>query len=41
MRMFEVLAGRLFDAIEIFRTPSAALVWLVPTPKAGRPFTTQ
>lgn len=37
MQMFQVLVGRLFDAIEIFRTPSAALVWLVPaTPKASR-----
>src|SRR6185369_10917183 len=33
MQMFEVLAGRLFDAIEIFRTPEAALLWLAPTPK--------
>ena len=41
MQMFEVLAGRLFDAIEIFRTPLAALEWLVPTPKASRPLTTQ
>ena len=41
MQMFEVLVGRLFDAIEIFRTPLAAFVWLVPTPKAGRTFTTQ
>jgi hypothetical protein len=36
-----VLVGRLFDAIEIFRTPSAALVWLVPTPKASRTLTPQ
>ncbi len=37
MQMFEVLAGRLFDAIEIFRTPSDAVVWLVPPkPKASR-----
>jgi SpoIIAA-like len=42
MQMFEVLVGRLFDAIEIFRTPSAAVVWLVPTPpRASRPLTTQ
>src|SRR5580765_4261323 len=42
MQMFEVLVGRLFDAIEIFRTPSAALVWLVPPkPKASRTLTTQ
>jgi hypothetical protein len=41
MQMFEVLVGRLFDAIEIFRTPSAALAWLVPTPKASRILTTQ
>jgi hypothetical protein len=41
MQMFEVLVGRLFDAIEIFRTPVAALVWLVPTPKASRAVTRQ
>jgi hypothetical protein len=41
MQMFEVLVGRLFDAIEIFRTPLAALEWLVPTPKASRTVTTQ
>jgi len=36
MQMFEVLVGRLVDAIEIFPTPLAALEWLVPTPKASR-----
>jgi hypothetical protein len=36
MEMFEVLAGRFFDAIEIFRTPPAAVEWLVPAPKARR-----
>jgi hypothetical protein len=41
MQMFEVLVGRLFDAIEIFQTPSAALMWLVPTPKASRTLSTQ
>ena len=41
MRMFEVLVGRLFDAIEIFRTLSAAFVWLVPRLKASRTITTQ
>ena len=40
MQMFEVLVGRLFDAIEIFRTPLAALMWLVPTPKASHTLTT-
>ena len=39
MRMFEVLVGRFFEAIEIFRTQSAALVWLMP--KASRTLTTQ
>ena len=37
MQMFEVLAGRFFDAIEVFRTPLAAFAWLMPTPKASRP----
>ena len=41
MQMFEVLVGRLFDAIEIFRTLSAAFVWLVPRLKASRAITTQ
>jgi hypothetical protein len=43
MQMWEVLVGRFFDAIEIFRTPSAALAWLVPRPKrkASRTLTTQ
>jgi len=41
MQMFEVLAGRFFDAIEIFRTPAAALAWLVPRPNASRTLTTQ
>jgi hypothetical protein len=41
MQMFEVLVGRFFDAIEIFRTPVSAVVWLVPTPKASRTFLTQ
>jgi hypothetical protein len=40
MRMFEVLAGRFFDALKIFRTPSAALEWLVPTANASRMLTT-
>ena len=40
MQMFEVLVGRLFDAIEIFRTPLAVLTWLVPTPKASHTLTT-
>ena len=41
MQMFEVLAGGLFDAIEVFRTPSAALMWLVRRPKASQTLTTQ
>ena len=41
MQMFEVLVGRLFDAIEIFTTPSAALVWLAPKLEASRTLTTQ
>jgi len=41
MEMFEVLVGRFFDAVEIFRTPSAAVVWLAPTPKASRQLTMQ
>jgi hypothetical protein len=36
MGMFEVLAGRFFDAIEVFRRPSAAIGWLVPTKKVSR-----
>jgi hypothetical protein len=40
MHMFEVLVGRLFDAIEVFETPTAALSWLMPRPKA-RSLTTQ
>jgi hypothetical protein len=41
MEMFEVLAGRFFDAVEIFRTPPAAIVWLRPVPKITRPLTMQ
>jgi hypothetical protein len=41
MQMFQVLAGRFFDAIEIFRTPWAALIWLAPTPKRTLTLTTQ
>jgi len=41
MEMFEVLAGRFFDAVEIFRTPPDALVWLMPTPKGIRTLTRQ
>jgi hypothetical protein len=41
MQIFEVLAGRLVDAIEIFPTPSAAVVWLVPTLKARCTLITQ
>ena len=38
MQMFEVLVGRLFDAFEIFPSPEAAIVWLVPTKPKARPF---
>ena len=30
MQIFEVLVCQLFDAIEFFETPQAALAWLVP-----------
>jgi hypothetical protein len=41
MQMFEALVGRLFDSVRVFRTPSEAVVWLVPpTPKASRRLTT-
>ena len=36
MRMFEVIASRLFDRIEIFPTAFDALVWLNPSLKASR-----
>src|SRR5215471_15731030 len=41
MQMFEVLVGRLFDAVEIFRTSPAALAWLRPKPKASHTLTPQ
>src|SRR6478672_1927898 len=41
MEMFEVLVGRFFDSVEIFRTLSEAAAWLRPTPKAGRTLTMQ
>ena len=41
MQMFEVLVGRFFQAIEIFTTPSAALVWLAPKLEASRTLPTQ
>ena len=41
MQMFEVLVGRFFDAIEIFQTESAALMWLMPKSKTSRTLTTQ
>ena len=41
MEMFQVLVGRFFDAVETFRTPSEAVVWLMPTPKGTRTLTRQ
>ena len=41
MQMFEVLSGRFFDAIYVFRTPVTALLWLAPMPNARRTLTTQ
>jgi len=41
MEMFQVLAGRFFDEVEVFRMPPAAVVWLAPAPKPTRPLTMQ
>jgi hypothetical protein len=39
MQMLEVLAGRYFDAFRVFRSPTAALIWLAPKPNATRTLT--
>jgi SpoIIAA-like len=39
MQMLVVLAGRYFEAFEVFRSPTAALVWLAPKPNASRTLT--
>jgi len=39
MQMLEVLAGRYFEAFRVFRTASAALIWLAPKPNATRTLT--
>jgi len=39
MQMFEVLAGRYFDAFRVFRSPTSALIWLAPKPNANRTLT--
>ena len=39
MQMLEVLAGRYFEAFKVFRSPTAALVWLAPKPNHTRTLT--
>ena len=39
MQMFEVLAGRFFDEMQLFHSELAAMAWLVPTPKISRTLT--
>jgi stage II sporulation SpoAA-like protein len=39
MQMFEVLAGRYFDAFRVFRSTTSALIWLAPKPNASRTLT--
>jgi hypothetical protein len=41
MQMFEVLVSRLFEAIKVFRSPTAALIWLAPKPDPTRTLTAQ
>jgi hypothetical protein len=41
MRMFEVLVHRLFEALQVFRSPLEALVWLAPKPDPTRTLTAQ
>ena len=36
MQMFEVLVGRLFEAIEMYQEEAEALLWLMPKRKADR-----
>jgi hypothetical protein len=37
MQMFEVLVGRLFEAMEICQAESEALLWLMPKPGTSKP----
>ncbi len=39
MQMFEVLVSSYFDAFRVFRSPTAALVWLAPKPNHTRTLT--
>jgi hypothetical protein len=39
MQMLEVLVSRYFDAFRVFRTPTAAVIWLAPKPDASRTLT--
>jgi len=39
MQMLEVLVSRYFDAFRVFRTPTAAVLWLAPKPDASRTLT--
>jgi hypothetical protein len=41
MQMFQVLVSRLFEAVHVFRSPTAALVWLAPKPDPTRTLTAQ
>lgn len=39
MQMLEVLVSRYFEAFRVFRSPTAALVWLAPKPNHTRTLT--
>ena len=39
MQMLEVLVSRYFEAFKVFRSPTAALVWLAPKPNHTRTLT--
>ena len=39
MQMLEVLVSRYFDAFRVFRTATAAVLWLAPKPDASRTLT--
>jgi hypothetical protein len=41
MQMLEVLVSRYFEAFRVFRSPTAALVWLAPKPDPSRTLTSQ
>jgi hypothetical protein len=41
MQMLEVLVARYFQAFRVFRSPTAALVWLAPKPDPSRTLTSQ